>query len=478
MLNALKNLRNLISDLLGDNVPETVAWDRVPPELMTPRERLIRRSSLVMFWGALVNAAAGLAVTVAAAHAGNIDATLFEALQAALLNKLAINADAAALLIIAGILANMALLLVLSVVILAQELWTVFTAWVLTAVNLAALLVFGFLPALLAIAPLLTAGLMTLGDLRAFRLNPVMVKELRGRMRGIRGFAIITIFLTLMSFFTILLYLLQVPRGGVVVTGELGRQLFIGVLFIELMLIIFIVPALTAGAITSERERKTYDLLQTTLITKATFVVGKMQSALGYIVLLLLSAVPLQSIAFLFGGVSEQELVLALMVLLVSAITLGAFGMFFSSITERTLAATIRSYTVAIAITVGLPLVAAVLFQNAYGNVVNNIAANVSDNPVTEAATIYADMIAHQPKPDHGDAAFAADADRSSATDHDARDALQQRRVDSHPLALGAVDAVLPVGDGAAGAGFDPPDGAPRRLGSPKSNTHSCCETL
>ena len=200
-----------------------------------------------------------------------------------------------------------------------------------------------------------------------------MVKELRGRMRGIRGFAIITVFLTLMSFFTMLLYLLRVPQGGVVVTGELGRLLFIGVLFIELMLIIFIVPALTAGAITSERERKTYDLLQTTLISKATFVVGKMQSALGYIVLLLLSAIPLQSIAFLFGGVSESELILALLVLAVSAVTIGAFGMFFSSITERTLAATIRSYTVALAITIGLPIVALILFQGAFHNVINSV---------------------------------------------------------------------------------------------------------
>ena len=213
-------------------------------------------------------------------------------------------------------------------------------------------------------------------------------------MRGARGFAIITVFLTLMGFFTLLLYLLQIPQGGVVVTGELGRELFIGVLFIELMLIIFIVPALTAGAITNERERKTYDLLQTTLITKATFVIGKLQSALGYIVLLLLSAIPLQSIAFLFGGVSEAELLLALLVLLVSAITLGAFGMFFSSITERTLAATVRSYTVAIGITVALPLAAALLFQNAYGNVVNNIGTGISDNPVVESATIYLDMIA------------------------------------------------------------------------------------
>ncbi|MCY4070101.1 MAG: hypothetical protein OXG60_02260 [Chloroflexi bacterium] len=394
MLEFLNNIRKLIISLFGESVPEEGAWDRIPPELMTPRERLLRRSSLVMFWGALVNLLAALVVIALAVSAATNDNAQFTAIRAALLGNFNIADDAALLLIIVGILGNMAILSVLAVVILAQELWTVFTAWILTAANGLALVAFGFTPALLAIAPLSVVGLMTIGDLGAFRLNPVMVKELRGRMRGIRGFAIITVFLTLMSFFTMLLYLLRVPQGGVVVTGELGRLLFIGVLFIELMLIIFIVPALTAGAITSERERKTYDLLQTTLITKATFVVGKMQSALGYIVLLLLSAIPLQSIAFLFGGVSEAELILALLVLAVSAVTLGAFGMFFSSITERTLSATVRSYTVATAITIGLPALALIFFQGAYGNVVNNIATKISDNPTVEAAIIYADMIA------------------------------------------------------------------------------------
>lgn len=394
MLEFLNNIRKLIISLFGESVPEEGAWDRIPPALMTPRERLLRRSSLVMFWGALVNLLAALMVIVLAISAATDAGAQFSAIRTALLSDFNIADDTAVLLIIAGILGNLAMLSVLAVVILAQELWTVFTAWILTAVNVIALVAFGFTPALLAIAPLGLAGLMTIGDLGAFRLNPVMVKELRGRMRGIRGFAIITVFLTLMSFFTMLLYLLRVPQGGVVVTGELGRLLFIGVLFIELMLIIFIVPALTAGAISSERERKTYDLLQTTLISKATFVVGKMQSALGYIVLLLLSAIPLQSIAFLFGGVSEAELILALLVLAVSAVTLGACGMFFSSITERTLSATVRSYTVATAITIGLPLLALILFQGAYGNVVNNVATKISDNPRVEAAMIYADMIA------------------------------------------------------------------------------------
>ncbi len=283
-------------------------------------------------------------------------------------------------------------------------------------------------------------------------------------MRGIRGFAIITVFLTLMSFFTMLLYLLRVPQGGVVVTGELGRLLFIGVLFIELMLIIFIVPALTAGAITSERERKTYDLLQTTLISKATFVVGKMQSALGYIVLLLLSAIPLQSIAFLFGGVSESELILALLVLAVSAVTIGAFGMFFSSITERTLAATIRSYTVALAITIGLPIVALILFQGAFHNVINSVTLKFR-NPTVEVTTIYLDMIAASLNPITATIYSPADADRSSAVGYDARHAFEQRRDDPDPLALGAADTDVPVNHGATGADFHTPDGTTGGLG-------------
>ena len=394
MIDFLKKLLKLIASLFGENVPEEREWQPIPADLLTPREILLRRASRVMLWGAAVHLMVGIVLIGLAVAAAAGDKTLFGEMRRLLLSGFGGGDDTAALLMIAAVFANMTLLLALSVVILAQELWTVFAAWILTAVNLAALVGLGFTPSLLAIAPLAAVGLMTLGDLGVFRLNPVMLKELRGRMRGLRGFAIITIFLILMSFFTILLYLLRVPQGGVVVTGELGRLLFIGILFIELMLIIFIVPALTAGAITSERERKTYDLLQTTLITKAAFVVGKMQSALGYIALLLFSAIPLQSIAFLFGGVSESEMVLALLILAVSAAALGAFGMFFSSVTERTLSATVRAYTAAMAIAVGLPIAALALFRGAYGNVINSIAANVSDNPTIEAAVIYLDMIA------------------------------------------------------------------------------------
>jgi hypothetical protein len=207
-------------------------------------------------------------------------------------------------------------------------------------------------------------------------------------MRGVRSFAIITVFLLMMGSFVVLLYLMQLPAlqaSDVIITGNLGKLLFFGVVGVELILIVFIVPALTAGSITGERERKTYDLLQTTLLSAPTFIVGKMESALGYIALLLLSAIPLQSVAFLFGGVSITEVGVTFVLLAATALLLGALGMFFSSMTERTMTSTVRVYTIAVVIVFGLPLVSFLLFRGAF------IGAVLGTPP--DAFSIYADMI-------------------------------------------------------------------------------------
>jgi hypothetical protein len=203
-------------------------------------------------------------------------------------------------------------------------------------------------------------------------------------MRGMRAFVVLTVYLGLMSGFTVLLYLTVAATSRTLgsAAGEVGRLLFSGVVGIELMLIVFIAPAFTAGAITGERERLTYDLLKTTLLPSPSFVIGKLESALGYVLLLLLAAIPLQSIAFLFGGVTETELLLSFVILTVTAIALGAVGIFFSAIMERTLSASIRSYMVTLAATFGVPLVLSV--------VLGILSSAIRTKPaVLEAAFVY-----------------------------------------------------------------------------------------
>jgi len=162
---------------------------------------------------------------------------------------------------------------------------------------------------------------------------------------------------------------------------------------VELLLIIFIAPAFTAGAITGERERQTYDLLRTTLLASPSFVIGKLESALSYILLLLFSAIPLQSIAFLFGGVTELELIFSFVILAVTAVALGTVGIYFSAITPRTLSASVRSYTIALVVTFGIPIILSLPFLNAFINAVSGFGSGVSSSPVVESILIYIGLV-------------------------------------------------------------------------------------
>jgi len=189
--------------------------------------------------------------------------------------------------------------------------------------------------------------------------NPVVVKELRGRMRGNRPFVVLTVYLGLMALFTTLLYLAytasEVNRYGPT-NQYAGKVVFGGLVGIELFLVCFIAPAFTAGAISGERERQTYELLRTTLLPARALVLGKLASALLFIVLLLIAAIPLQSLAFLLGGVAPEEVMISLVVLLATALASGASGIFFSAIMRRTLGASVLTYAFALVSVLGLPL--------------------------------------------------------------------------------------------------------------------------
>jgi hypothetical protein len=218
------------------------------------------------------------------------------------------------------------------------------------------------------------------------RSNPVTLKELRGRMRGARAFVVLTLYVVLISGFTSLLYLTYSTSTGLVASSSgsvIGKIIFGGVLGFQLFLVTFIAPSFTAGSISGERERQTFDLLRTTLLPARSVVMGKLGSALSYILLLLIAAVPLQSLAFLMGGVVIEEVVLSLIMLLVTAITFSTAGVFFSSLTRRTLVASVLTYSFALVATIGLPMLALIfipVFEMSFYDI---------NSPILEAILIY-----------------------------------------------------------------------------------------
>jgi ABC-type transport system involved in multi-copper enzyme maturation permease subunit len=179
--------------------------------------------------------------------------------------------------------------------------------------------------------------------------NPLISKEVKSRMRGRQGFILLTAYLALLSLAIagIYGYAISEHNLGQYNVGELsdlGKQIFQVVVLLEFLLIALIAPALTSGSISSERERGTFDLLRTTLLSSGALVFGKLGAAIAYLLLLILAALPLQSMAFFLGGVGLAELIISLAMMTTSTLLFGALGMYFSGLSKRTITATTSSY--------------------------------------------------------------------------------------------------------------------------------------
>jgi ABC-type transport system involved in multi-copper enzyme maturation permease subunit len=191
----------------------------------------------------------------------------------------------------------------------------------------------------------------------------VGVKELRGRMRGRRAFVILTVYLLFLAGFAWAWELIAeraYGNSGTLYGGSaafasalIGQEIFGALLIVETLLVVFLAPAFTAGAISLEREKQTLDMLAATPISSLAIVIGKLLSALTYVFILIVASIPLTAMVFVFGGVGPDEVLRGYIVLFASAIGLGSLGLFISALMQRTQAATVVTFFGVMALTMG-----------------------------------------------------------------------------------------------------------------------------
>jgi ABC-type transport system involved in multi-copper enzyme maturation permease subunit len=187
----------------------------------------------------------------------------------------------------------------------------------------------------------------------------VGAKELRGRMRGRRTFVVLTVHLLVVAGFAWMIETFAERTytsgfgGSLSASADIGRQLFSALIMLLTLIVLVLAPASTAGAISLEREKQTLDLLTTTPISSLAIILGKLLSALSWLLLLLLASVPVTALVFTFGGVGPDDMIRAYVVLLGTAIAFGSIGLFVSALVKRTQAATVINLVTTIAVTVG-----------------------------------------------------------------------------------------------------------------------------
>lgn len=194
------------------------------------------------------------------------------------------------------------------------------------------------------------------------KLNPIYKKEVKQSVRSIKLPVLLVLFNSVLAFIGLAGF--YVTNEQVKMTGNIDYRaniyLYILMITIEFILLVFIIPAMTSGLISGERERQTLDILITSRLKPRQIITGKLFSALGNIALILFSGLPAVSIAFIYGGIDLRDIIKTVMYLLFAALFLGSIGIFCSSALKKTTFATVLTYGIEMVIFFG-PLIIVML---------------------------------------------------------------------------------------------------------------------
>ncbi|NLF93751.1 MAG: hypothetical protein GX564_07675 [Oligosphaeraceae bacterium] len=175
--------------------------------------------------------------------------------------------------------------------------------------------------------------------IRSFFSNPILQREFVMASRnsktilGAAGTA---------SVLGLILYLLW-PRSGIFSDAN-SNELFTIFLGTELTFMILLTAGFTASAITSERERRTFVMLQTCLLSPGEILTGKLVGTLGISLVLFLTSIPITALCALSGGISIATLCQALCIVGASTLVYGLLGLAVSSLCQRSYTALLATY--------------------------------------------------------------------------------------------------------------------------------------
>ena len=176
--------------------------------------------------------------------------------------------------------------------------------------------------------------------------NAVWKKEMQLSVRKKKTVAGMLIFNLLLIVCTLFCYHLLFEKGQIFTYANYSemKNLYEIIMVVEVFLVAFITPAVTAGSIVGEREKQTLDILFTTSLSSGNIILGKLVSSISTLMLYLVSALPVLFIVLSVGGLKVWDIPVCMLYIFVAAIYIGSFGIFFSTVFKKSVVATVWSY--------------------------------------------------------------------------------------------------------------------------------------
>lgn len=184
-------------------------------------------------------------------------------------------------------------------------------------------------------------------------LRTVARLELRQRVRSSRWKTVLVVWALVLGAMT---GLMDFALGASVGEDETGAILFGLIVYLVLSLGSLIAPGLSATSINGDRSAGVLATLQTTLLTPAEIVLGKLAAAWLTALTFLAVALPFVGWGFAVGGTPAGRLVVTLSLLAVMLLVVCAVGLGWSALTARTASSVVLTYLTVAFVGVGLPI--------------------------------------------------------------------------------------------------------------------------
>ncbi|MDO5409437.1 MAG: ABC transporter permease subunit [Lachnospiraceae bacterium] len=188
------------------------------------------------------------------------------------------------------------------------------------------------------------------------KANPILKKELVLGARTIRfpiALMFYSGFLSLVALFTLSSVSNTYTYAYRGIDFDALTIIFLILAYLQMGIICIIIPVLTAGSIAGERERQTLDIMLTAPVRPFSIVMGKLLASLSQVFLFVISSLPAMSIAFLYGGIQWQYLMVFMAGIMSIAFFSGAIGIWCSSVYRKTIISVIMTMVIEVVFFVG-----------------------------------------------------------------------------------------------------------------------------
>ncbi len=172
--------------------------------------------------------------------------------------------------------------------------------------------------------------------------NPVLQRELVSNLRLPRSFALLAFYVGALG---LLVYAAWPGDQKVDMSSSVeGRALVNLFFFGQYVLVSLMAPSFASGAITGEKERKSFEMLMASPVKPGAVVFGKLATALSQLAVLMIASLPIVMLCLPLGGAQFYEVLAAYVAMISSVALFGMISIWCSGYFVRTSASLVVSY--------------------------------------------------------------------------------------------------------------------------------------